>query len=278
MKLSPETRKLLKEIKGDWWQDEINRREDPNYIRARLETLINRFGTLRGMRVLDIGSGSGSSALVLLDCGATHVTGVEPDMRFVDLARRRATDEGVADRVQFLHETDTTHLSFGDGEFDLVTFNAVIEHLPLKLRNAILREGYRCLKPGGLLVIDETPNRFIPYDNHTTGLPLIPWLPLSVAAFIARRASRIVPKGMKTEEYVSAGIVGSTFCAIKRALPHAKCLNANGGDVKWKSLRRTLPSTVYRLLSLLERVLNLFGVPFNAVTPSLDLVFRKPSL
>lgn len=275
MNHSSETLALLKRIKGDWWQDELNRREDPNYIRARLETLVNRFGTFRGARVLDIGSGCGSSALVMLDCGATHVTGVEPDARFVDLARRRAKEEGVLDRVQFLHTSDASRLSFPDGEFDLVTFNAVIEHISPTLRRAILREGYRCLKPGGLLVIDETPNRLIPFDAHTTGLPLIPWLPLSISCAMARRFSRIVPRGKSCDEYVADGIVGSTYRFITRAIPHATCLNARGGDVRWKCVRRSSPAMCYALLAPIEILLNFFGIPFNAITPSLDLIFTK---
>ncbi len=275
MRISTETLARLKHIKGDWWQDELNRREDPTYIRARLETLVKRFGTFEGARVLGVGSGCGSSALVMLDCSATHVTGVELDARFVDLARRRAKDEGVADRVQFLHVADTTRLSFPDGEFDIVTFNAVIEHIPPRMRRAVLREGFRCLKPGGLLVIDETPNRLIPFDAHTTGLPGIPWLPLPLACAIARRWSRIVARGKSCDEYVTDGIVGSTYWFITHALPNAQCLNRNGGDVKWISARRPLAASYQLLAATIERILNFFGIPFTAVTPSLDLVFRK---
>ena len=265
----------LVKAKGDWWLDEIERRQDPKYLRARLETLVSRFGSFKEARVLDIGSGSGSSAFVMLDLGAAFIQGVEPNSKFVEIANSRAQDESLVDRVSFLNLQDTTSLPFEDARFDILTMNAVIEHIPPKIREAIIKEAYRCLKPGGLFVITETPNRAFPFDGHTTGLPFVPWLPLNMATSLAKKYSRHVPKNLTRDQYVSEGIVGGFYWQIKKSIPSAQCLNLKGGDAKWKSnLKKANPITFF-LLALLERILNTCKLPLDAFMPMLDLVFRK---
>ena len=273
---SADTLHRLVECKGDWWYDELMRREDPGYVRRRLESLVGRFGSFRNANVLDMGSGSGSSSLIMLDLGARQVTGIEPDPAFVALAKARASDEGRSSQTEFLSIADTTHLPFTNGSFDIVTFNAVLEHLPPSLRTPILREAYRCLKPGGLLVFTETPNRAFPYDGHTTRLPFIPWLPLSVSYPMAKLFSRGVERGQSKEEYISGGLVGGSYFQIKRALPDAVCLNANGGDAAWKTGRKGSGLIVGGILGIIEGMMNIFGLPLGAVMPVLDLVYRKP--
>lgn len=265
------------ELKGDWWLDEMLRRSDPGYVRTRLETLVGRFGTFNGKRVLDMGSGSGSSALVMCDLGATHVTGVEIIPGFVQLAQMRAADEGLSVRATFVQARDTTHLPFADGSFDIVTFNAVLEHLPPQLRVPILQEAWRCLSPKGLLVFTETPNRAFPYDGHTTWLPLLPWLPLALSYPLAKYFSRNVPRGSDRDTYISEGLIGGSYWQIVRALPDAVCLNTRGGDAKWKTRKKNTNPLIRSIFICLEWLLNRCGLPLSAIMPSLDLVFKKPT-
>jgi ubiquinone/menaquinone biosynthesis C-methylase UbiE len=274
--LSVSTLESLVKIKGDWWLDELERRTDRSYVRRRLETLVGRFETLSGTRILDVGSGCGSSALCLTDAGANYVQGVEPNPSFVDLANRRTQDEGLSDKISFLSLTNTTKLPFDSDRFDIVTFNAVLEHIDPKLRAPILQEAYRCLKPGGLLVMTETPNSLFPYDGHTTHLPLIPWLPLNWAVALAKRFSLNSPRGLTKEQYVAEGIVGVTYWQIQKALPQAYCLNLTGGDADWKSQLRRSSVVTHFVLIAFEKFFRFFKIPLASVLPSLDLVFRKP--
>ena len=48
---------------------------------------------------------------------------------------------------------DLTSLPFADNTFDAVTFIANINHIPRKDRDKELGEAYRCLRPGGKIVI-----------------------------------------------------------------------------------------------------------------------------
>ena len=48
---------------------------------------------------------------------------------------------------------DMTQLPFGSEEFDSVTFIANINHIPESDRDAELAEAFRCLKPGGKIIV-----------------------------------------------------------------------------------------------------------------------------
>ena len=48
---------------------------------------------------------------------------------------------------------DMTRLPFDDASFDTVTFIANINHVPKSKRDAELKEAYRCLQPGGKIVV-----------------------------------------------------------------------------------------------------------------------------
>lgn len=48
---------------------------------------------------------------------------------------------------------DISHFPFHDESFDTVTFIANINHVPESLRDIELAEAYRCLKPGGNIIV-----------------------------------------------------------------------------------------------------------------------------
>jgi S-adenosylmethionine-dependent methyltransferase len=71
--------------------------------------------------------------------------------------------------------------TFGTNRFDSIIFFASLEHMTLTERLASLRDAWRMLQPGGLLVIIETPNRLWFFDSHTSRLPFFNWLPDKLA-------------------------------------------------------------------------------------------------
>jgi SAM-dependent methyltransferase len=48
---------------------------------------------------------------------------------------------------------DISHFPFEDGRFDSVTFIANINHIPKPMRDIELADAYRCLKPGGKIIV-----------------------------------------------------------------------------------------------------------------------------
>ncbi|NLE75336.1 MAG: class I SAM-dependent methyltransferase [Chloroflexi bacterium] len=283
---SRELIEALLEAKGPTWlRDEIDRAENPQRIAQPLLDLVGRFATLGDAQLLDFGAGCGGSSLILARAGA-RVTSVEPVASYAQVIGLRARDAGLSDRIAALHVPDTRSLPFADHRFDLITANGVLEHIPPALRRSCLQEAWRVLRPGGLLFVYESPNRLWPVDHHTTGLPLLPYLPASLAFRYARAASPRVAPTETLSDLVERGMIGVTYWEVLHALKpgDAVCLNvADGQDVPrflaltqvgaGRGLRSRAKAAVFHGLDRL--ICRPLGLPAGAFFPLLSLCFRK---
>jgi SAM-dependent methyltransferase len=121
----------------------------------------------RNGRLLDVGSGFGFF-LVEMKHRGWEAVGVEISKKAIDYARNIL---GLT-----IHPGPIEDAGFSDNHFDAVTGFYVIEHLPHPM--AFLKECYRILKPGGLLLLrypHTTPIknllRFFGIKNHLYDLP-----------------------------------------------------------------------------------------------------------
>jgi precorrin-6B methylase 2 len=56
----------IRELRGDWFDDEIARETDPAYSEQYLRAALFSFGAnLDGTRIMDLGCGAGASTIVL---------------------------------------------------------------------------------------------------------------------------------------------------------------------------------------------------------------------
>ena len=98
--------------------------------------------------VLDVATGTGHTALALAPHVA-HVTGLDLTSEMLEQARQLAEARGVTNVDWVLG--DAQELPFADGSFDIWTARAAPHHFS-DLGRAI-REAFRILRPGGVLVI-----------------------------------------------------------------------------------------------------------------------------
>jgi arsenite methyltransferase len=109
-------------------------------------------GRLRpGERVLDLGSGAGTDALVAAQMVGVEgrVTGIDMTPEMLAKARAAAAELG-AENVEFV-EGEVEQLPFADASFDVVISNGVIDLVPDK--DAVFSEIHRVLVPGGRIQV-----------------------------------------------------------------------------------------------------------------------------
>ena len=231
-KYSPELIAMILRVKGARWLcEEIEREENPGYLQHELWWTVRAHLSeqeLHGRRVLDFGCGAGPSTMILarlFDQGQT--VGVDIDEPALEIAEARRQHYGMAN-VEFRLSSNPMGLPDGLGQFDVIICSAVLEHLLPDERPVVIPALWASLRPGGIILICETPHRFSPIETHTTGgLPLINYLPPPLAMWAARRFSKRVWPGATWQGLLRAGIRGSSEGEFLRILRHAGARDAS---------------------------------------------------
>jgi ubiquinone/menaquinone biosynthesis C-methylase UbiE len=102
-----------------------------------------------GFRVLDIGCGTGSMAVMIKRMHpAVEVVGIDPDPLALSVAERKAKRAGLS--VEF-DRGFADHMPYADASFERVFSSFMFHHLAADEKTATLREIRRVLKVGGSL-------------------------------------------------------------------------------------------------------------------------------
>ncbi len=125
-------------------------------MRESGEALVQRLGITKGLKVLDLGCGDGTTALPEAKLGA-DVTGIDIARNLVEAGNKRAAEQGL-DNVRF-QEGDASNLEqVPDKTFDLVVsiFGVMFAPKPFD----VAKEMVRVTRPGGRIVM----GNWIPND------------------------------------------------------------------------------------------------------------------
>jgi ubiquinone/menaquinone biosynthesis C-methylase UbiE len=127
--------------------------------------LIEQAELKSGFRVLDIGCGTGSLAVLIKRMHPeVEVIGVDPDPAALSLSERKASRGGLA--IEF-DRGFSDHMSYPDASFDRVFSSFMFHHLEPSERAATLREIRRVLKSGGSLhLLDFAPRDGNGHRHH----------------------------------------------------------------------------------------------------------------
>ncbi|MDD5146386.1 MAG: class I SAM-dependent methyltransferase [Candidatus Pacebacteria bacterium] len=107
---------------------------------------------LEGLRVLDLGSGTGRNANYLAKLGNV-VVGMEISHTAIDIAKKRAKEIGVEKNVTYQNRNIGSAYPFEDQYFDLILDVTSSNSLNNVERDVYIQEVYRTLKKGGYLFV-----------------------------------------------------------------------------------------------------------------------------
>lgn len=116
---------------------------------AFLHQFLERTGPPAGRSFCEVGSGSGTTSGELARRGG-RITLVDISPKSLAFARSHFEDRKLPAHYAL---QDGLRLGFRDGSFDVVWNGGVIEHFTDEGKIALIREMYRVVKPGGLLLI-----------------------------------------------------------------------------------------------------------------------------
>ena len=140
--------------KALWEKGDFTRIADT--MRESGEALVQRLGITKGLKVLDLGCGDGTTALPAAKLGA-DVLGIDIARNLVEAGNRRAAEHGLTN-LKF-QEGDASNLEqVSDKSFDLVVsiFGAMFAPKPFE----VAKEMVRVTRPGGRIVM----GNWIPND------------------------------------------------------------------------------------------------------------------
>ncbi|MGD1922510.1 MAG: class I SAM-dependent methyltransferase [Pleurocapsa sp.] len=116
-------------------------------------------------KIIDLGCGTGSTTIMLKQAFPNaEIVGLDLSPQMLVMAEYKAQQAGL--NIQWLHRLAEA-TNFADGEFDLVTASLLFHETPTDIAQAILKEGYRLLSPGGQVII---------FDGNQKVLRQTPWL------------------------------------------------------------------------------------------------------
>src|SRR5437763_1388177 len=137
-----------------WEKGDFTRIADS--MRQSGESLVGRIGVSKGLKILDLGCGDGTTAIPAAKLGG-EVLGVDIARNLVEAGNKRARDQGLTN-ITF-QEGDATNLQpLPDQSFDLVMsiFGAMFAPKPFD----VAKEMVRVARPGGRIVM----GNWIPND------------------------------------------------------------------------------------------------------------------
>lgn len=242
-----------------------------------VKTLLEKYQTIVGKNILDIGSGEGGTSSVLSENNFV----VSVDLSFLRLQRQRVNFQ-----IKNSVNSNALLLPFSDSSFDIIILQDVIEHLS-DIEN-FLNELKRVLKPNGTIYLS-TPNKLsiinILSDPHW-GLPLVAMLKREIIRdYILKYFRKSDMNRKDLAELISLSKILKMFSAEFEIQIQTKTvvekLFSNNNAVAWSNFHLNLIRLLKRFYFhrfIIKIANDNFGMINKFFTPTFYLVMKRKSI
>lgn len=148
-----------------------------------------------GDKVLEIGCGTGTLAILCAEKGAS-VVGFDISPQMLSVVNKKIRERNLTDRIQ-LEEMGAIEMdkAFNSDTFDKIVSTLVFSEFYSDEQKYVLREAYRVLKHGGLIIIADEVR---PNSLAKRMLQLLVRIPLMVITYILTQTSTRALKGIES--------------------------------------------------------------------------------
>jgi ubiquinone/menaquinone biosynthesis C-methylase UbiE len=190
------------------YYDRVTPAERSRFRRKQIELS----GIRPGERVLDVGCGTGSLAILAgIAVGRTgEAAGIDITPSMISTARGKAERAGLT--VDF-HVASVDRLPYPDGSFDVVTSTMMFHHLPVPIKERGLREIHRVLKKNGRFFLCDflTPRPLA----APLMLLMFVWMPSTRFQIFGRLPDLIEACGFASPQIVARGAFLTCYRIVK---------------------------------------------------------------
>lgn len=124
--------------------------EGPLSVLKIRRDLVAQAGVLNGLKVLDVGCGTGTLAVMVKKANPkAEVVGLDGDPQILQIARAKAGTHQLSLRFD---RGMSFALPYPDESFDVVLFSFMLHHLSREDKQRTAHEAYRVLRPNGRLI------------------------------------------------------------------------------------------------------------------------------
>lgn len=237
-----------------------------------------------GKYFVEVGCGTGSSTLAFASV-ARRLECFEISSNSLKVAEARLAYWGI-DNVSLRDEPFVAGVTLSEpGNVDGVILFATLEHMTLEEALGVLSLSWEVIRPGGVIIVADTPNRFSPFDHHTSFLPLFSQLPREVQIRYADRSPRALFRdAMRAAWAIGEEQAKETLLRLGNGISFHEFELALGDSIHdrivltghEKPMTRLFPiGPQERLLAELFAELGLSVSP-AFTRPNMNLVIRKP--
>lgn len=128
------------------WYDETVENSDSYQQKVILPNLLRIVAPQKGVKILDVGCGTGVFSRAFAEKGA-EVVGVDIGLELIDIAEKKSGDL----KIKYVLASADNLSKIKDGEFDVATIVLAIQNM--KNLDAVIGEVSKKLKQGGILAI-----------------------------------------------------------------------------------------------------------------------------
>ncbi|MCY1567373.1 methyltransferase domain-containing protein [Staphylococcus pettenkoferi] len=198
--------------------------------RKATDWLIKKGHFTKDKRVLEVGCNMCTTAIQLAKTYSCNIEGVDLNAKALQQGQKNVEAANLSHLIH-VQKANAMNLPFEDEQFDIILNEAMLTMLPLKAKVQALREYYRVLKPGGILLTHDiaiinlaqkeeiVENLSSAINVKVTPLPTAEWYQLFKDSRFSQIESHIgeltlmTPAGMLYDE----GLFG-TMKIVKNAL------------------------------------------------------------